>query len=1310
MEKTKDSAGQSFRAELPEQLLRSQAPAIQVILSGLFRILKARQQPDDDESKRKKREADVDRPHNVFLIDGRRGAGKTFTLLTVEKALDEFKSFVKDSSECAPAWKTKFESLQKLTATDVDVDLRSAFRASDRVPTSTIKVIFPGDLLVNESLMEFLFARLGENLKADLEDIAKAGHSRQTAADLSPETRLRQTKLRQLHDKLQNEVEQGWYFANRFGLEALVRDSSDYRDLVMRWGEESGKAAKRIETWRSFINEYLDFYHTETLVVLVDDSDVRQELTEDILHSIRMFLNHPRIVTVLAGNLKAMRDTLLYRSLERVASAIGALNKADHPASREWRRRERQTIDEYLEKVLPPAQRIHVSRPSASTVSKERTVKPGEKPKPTTDFEIIAGQSLLQYQLTAIRLTRKEFLRAKFKLAIEREFKRADAPTLRDRASIEMYLSWWSFANMYTDVLAPQSARQMRTFSDLYRGWFGPEWKDVPHERFIALRDEREVSPKRLPVMLFDSPANFTLIQRLNDEDGSLSEWLRRQPLASSWSGRRYFSVDDREVHEGTYTYHYVRYRLDVGVGMPFRDNAEEVVPLELLPRPLGRKYMRRFFQPRQMARRHRRLGVSRWMEHAAIPGNCIYFHDLQSLPDIAFQGGPGDIEALQSGLWESELADRWHELVEDRHESPADEYLIRYFGEIVCKSLQYTENLTSAALSEELDPPDIMEKQSRAIYEHFLADEIGMFAAHRWERREELLKALGPESSKAVRDASERLKRMTTEEDPIHRLTLDSARTPHSSQSKTGLQFPPASPLRMVALYSALITDLRRAWYAIRIYESLPKYMGGSMGTGDQQQRASLAVVANRDRMKLYRRESIEAVLKRTEWGSRILDVFSRDNVMDVIRASKKFSPSARQKLHLDQKSLEAIYGIDPGEIVRESQIPAETEDFENWTTTLRHVGRSICRRWPVHDHLYSGEAIDLENELFAKDEGDNSGAGGSARQGQAYVMLRIFDGKRDSASASLSPEEAEKKAADDNLRRENTRSARNLIWLLYGLAPSLSAVIHADIMSRIYEAELVERGLYDDNNRRQGDRPFSERKKFRARVRDHYTAAQKEIESWGELVGSLAVLVRYIKIKCLHLDTALFLQAVQESSPNANTLNPGEELFEHCGYKIQSNPHGIDVIKEFVTCLYGDPQADWSGFQCNRISEGLAAFPDVSPSTLFGDQWVHDILTRDGVSKALVSHFKKKGVTIKPPPAKTAEQKEHEGSLSVNGIFGETEQWLWAANRTLRKLKAVLDARYKLGNLSRDEEDREADDEDKPQQTPPSAPDENG
>lgn len=1345
---------QLFRATSPQDLLGTQKPAVHVILKGFLRIAERVFEHGSGRAHPRFRdngEIDVDRPHHVYLIDGRPGAGKTYTLLSVEYAIRKFAAYI-EHGEVEGVWKEFFD--KRIFDASIDTEnggankvaslelLRNQYSRESRRLAATMQVIFPGDLLVNESLMEALFARMAQRLREERDRLEGQSASRWSSGggEHAPEsdTMRRLKELRDLQSELQDKVEQGWYFANRFGLEALIRDSSDYRDLVSRWGEESGKAAARIQHWRAFVHKYLDAFNTTTLVVLVDDSDQRHELTEDILHSIRMFLNHPRIVTIVAGNLKSMRDTLLYRALERLGQAITALNRRDHPAAREWRRRERQTIEEYLAKVLPPEKRIHVSRPVA-------TANPGAREP--SDFMKIAKQELVDYQLNALRLTRKPFLKAKFKLALARELERIDAPTESQRSQLEQFLAWWLFTNMYTDVLAPQSARQISTFYGLYNDWFGKAWNKLEHQDFITAIERRDLQPKRLPVMLFDNTANYTLIQRLSDEDASLSDWLRRQPLTSSWSGRRYFAVDGREAHDGSFTYNYMRFRLDAGLSMPIRDNAEEVIPTDLLPHPVGRRFMRRFFQPRQMARRHRRVGVSRWLDHAAVPGNCLYFHDLQAMPDVSFFPNSMDErtrEAQQTGAWEAQLADRWHELVEDRHETAEDEYLVRYFCEIVCESLQYTDKLSSAALIGELDPPDINEKRTRAIYEHFLADELGIFSAPRRARRSILRETV----AEATAERSMRLHAAATQK-PDETNGDDGAGENLRTVDQDGQQFPPASPLRMIALYSALITDLRRAWHAIRVYEALPTHMGGAlrMPERDTGKLNSLAIIANRDRMKLFRRENIEELIRQGEWGNRVLNVFGQANLLalfedDVFK--KVIDPSKRAKLFLSEANIKQVYSTtDNEEIIKGSQIIGEDADFKSWTRTLRAIGRAICNKWPVTDAGVG--VIDLEGTLFKAEKKRHDAKAGEDGQKPSHVMLKIFRSKQQKLPIDKDERRAAEESlrADEDRRRSNTRAARNLVLLLYGLAPNLPAVIHVDIMSRVYEAELRARALRDaqDPQSNWSNAPV-EGEKMRSSIRRLYKTALAEIDEWGKLIGTLAVLVRYIKIKCLHLDTALILvEALKTDASDKAAAAEALALFRHCGYRVEpgekakefdatsmadpsmepwsedqaqeriefqtdlSRKVALDFVKLLRDGWGGNLEDSWPGFQCDTIAEGLAVFPDVSPSSLFGDLWLRDILTRKGVAtkvcRILTDELRNAGldcsVVLQPSKRNQSEsdaeshtanqtqgavedidsETDLDDPLSVNGIFGETEQWLWAASRTLRKLRLVLNVR---------------------------------
>ena len=63
------------------------------------------------------------------------------------------------------------------------------------------------------------------------------------------------------------------------------------------------------------------------------------------------------------------------------------------------------------------------------------------------------------------------------------------------------------------------------------------------------------------------------------------------------------------------------------------------------------------------------------------------------------------------------------------------------------------------------------------------------------------------------------------------------------------------------MAVYAALITDLRRAWHAIRIYEhfllktdALPTLIGSPQGSFvNEDERTSFTFIATQDRLRLY-------------------------------------------------------------------------------------------------------------------------------------------------------------------------------------------------------------------------------------------------------------------------------------------------------------------------------------------------------------------------------------------------------------------------------------------------------------------------
>jgi hypothetical protein len=98
--------------------------------------------------------------------------------------------------------------------------------------------------------------------------------------------------------------------------------------------------------------------------------------------------------------------------------------------------------------------------------------------------------------------------------------------------------------------------------------------------------------------------------------------------------------------------------------------------------------------------------------------------------------------------------------------------------------------------------------------------------------------------------------------------------------------------------------------------------------------------------------------------------------------------------------------------------------------------------------------------------------------------------------------------------------RDVRNFIWLMYGLAPSLSAIIHTHIMGLFYALES------------EGDLDWD--------------GIMDELKKWAELIGSLSIFMRYVKIRCLHLFALFFLQSLVDDMHPQDSSNKGGKKSE--------------------------------------------------------------------------------------------------------------------------------------------------------------------
>ena len=1088
-------------AESEDKLLSTQRSALQIILRECVQIIgRALTGPVNEKGKDTRT---VLTPHEVFCIDGGRGSGKTFTLSSLPHALDALSDrCLRNTSDKPVNWKQILDKVDKIE------DGKEVGFLGERIPAyeashgnkkpealaRVLRIIFPGDMEGGESVMETFFAALLQDIDEQIEIHKKGGGV--VGEEKTNEYEELKKQLRR--------VAAGFYFAKRFGVDAIIRDSVDYEDLVTQFETQSEQASHRTRTWRSFVYNYLEKRNIPVLVILLDDSDVEADLTRDILHAIRMFLCHPRIITVLAGNTRSMRDSLVHYGMRRLGASMAALDRSNRRTAQDWRQAMRKDAEYYLEKVLPQDRRYFIGPPSFTSAES------------TSDFEKIADKDFRSVIAKRLELSREDFLEAKFRLATNYENGQSDAPNKTQWREIEEFLSWWLFATRYAAPLAPKSARQIRTFRTYYVASTEDDAGASDQQDEIKKKkkkQEKQENLKRLPVMLHDIPENWTLVQRLSDNDASLVAWLWQQELKSVWTGQRSFQINGRSVYQGTYTYDYIRYRFDVNFATPMRKNSEEAVPKGLLPVPRGRRYMRRFFRPVNMQRQQRRVGLARWIDHAALPGNCVYFCELAALPDLSFvpNNEAGQNEAnrlhrriadpdteLNKGEWEAGLAGRWMELLAEEQ----NERLVRYLTDVTFERLRETKGVKFDEVISILNP-----ETNR--YEDFLRHERNEIE----ESRREIEKS-----------SSEGEKSGLTPEEWHHakRLLVDpsiSASSPAISKAKL------VQAHERIARHAALISDLRRAWHAIRIHEIAPQRpieSGESAGPREEMERTSNAIIANQGRMALFSRTDIEKILNHAPWIASLLIKF-RELPRMLPEAPSGTLPEAISAYTPEQHKSALRDTIKPFYTLSkdiQSDVQAELISYKEWVGNLRTLGRAICGGWPVYDQ----DADKIRYDAFNK---PNSFEKEILHAEQLDISLDI------SSDLDTSPEDVR----DRQLRYG--RETRNFVMLLYGLAPSLSALVHTQVMAEIFHRNF----LREDRT-------------------DIVKEATRELREWAELVGTLSVLLRYLKIKCMHLFAKIFIDRMNSDIELGGAhVERAVEFLGRCRIGVRDTKTNADV-----------------------------------------------------------------------------------------------------------------------------------------------------
>ncbi len=490
---------------------------------------------------------------------------------------------------------------------------------------SRFQCFFRRNLDDAQPIMEGLFAFMDDQLANEIEEASKFNKA-------IPEP-LREQRVKagkEMQRRLHKQVTKSWFLSKQEGKEAILRDSHNYEKFLENRGRASGQSYRRVRDWRQYVNDYLDFFNAQMLAIFIDDTDVIPEASTDILHTLRVFLDHPRIVTTVAGNLRTLRQSLVWLNMSQMRRSFGALSSKAGSTALEWRHFLRLQIEEYLDKVVPRPQRHFLSLRTVPADGSDGSNEDGKKGS-KTDFErfLEPAKSIGEYcgQRIDVWLHRCFQTTVKANTRWCENKREIDDPD--ERASLEHLLSWWLLRHWYLEKLGPRTPRELKTLVQYTR-------HDETAEHSIFKRN-KDWHAKRLAVILFESAENHELVHRFGDGDTRVTDWLSRQELCSEWAGNRSFFINARKIPEGTYSYNFICYRLDLSMALPLRENTESEIPRELLPRPTGRNLNDRppFF-PIDWQPKTTRLTEA--LHHSVIPTNCIGMYDLQCLPDVAWR------------------------------------------------------------------------------------------------------------------------------------------------------------------------------------------------------------------------------------------------------------------------------------------------------------------------------------------------------------------------------------------------------------------------------------------------------------------------------------------------------------------------------------------------------------------------------------------------------------------------------------------------------------------------------------------------
>lgn len=1028
-----------------EQLLPGQEAIVTRIVLHLREIADRETDNEQEHEQNYAEYVSTRHPSRVFLIDGPRGSGKTSVTLTIRGFLDQLGRQTV-TPDINPDQIKKIEEKYEAHTSGSKPDLMSAHKLRgrpERRTCLTLPLISPENMESGQSVMEGIIAQMGEKLR-QLND-QNEGETNEVAS--------------QLINELHRYVAKGWYFSKRIGTEALLNDAINFQDFINRQSQEAVASHTRMKRWRAFVLKFLDLFQAELLVVAIDDTDISAENTIDALAAMRMYLDHPRIVTLFAGNLNSIRHTLLVDAFKKIGTAFAPLRDNASLTATNWRDYTRREVDEFLEKVLPRQYRNFIHRHSKDfqTIFSENN-QSGDEAFSFDDF--------CREQMIA-RMT--PFINAKIDQS-ESAFVEEDRGTDKNSRHVENYMGLWLLRNYYRDELTPKTARVLnqlkRQLPDLSR--LEP-YKPLTTDKLQNMSNGR----RRLTVILFFNPGNYQVIQRFGDRDIDVIDWLWQQPnVTSQWRGSRHISFRESVIREGTYSFDYLLFRLDHEISQPYAINRRVIIPKTLLPVPSGntvwtpevweinnrdrisKKIRDAKFNLTDNTLRlwQNRTGLSQLFENPIIPSNCCYFKDVRCLPAISWEGTEGDtvhrtwpvfpIESVGEIFETYRFDKRWdyfRDVVLSLASVPllssvSSNEFVRHLKADVLKDFEA--NTTTVIhesfkdkIEEQADEPEEIDKvaqNAKEACDFFLGQPFEFFPIIRDVYSRQIQYNLRDANSIENRKTALGLENFSpshiaemSEEFPYaNKLTLDSRRATFRLFSETA-----------IPRYHRLLNDTRQAWHAIRIFQNEVKTSVESP--------ADFApfVHSHNDR---YRIIGIEEINELLGWLSRFND------------PSRWF------------------FGNSLSSYKEQFEFWANEEHFPVLSDVLRRIEPLIVFCYKPGEAKSEPQSKEFLNNRYAFEKliGEKKDIDAADLNEILNKMLSEFldESKKEGASDEEAPCKNEEKVA---------RAMRSIFMLLYALGPCFSSLIHIDLMGRVYNSLKDEKPLVEYRKTHKKKRP---------------------------------------------------------------------------------------------------------------------------------------------------------------------------------------------------------------------------------------------